>query len=68
MDMTFGAEVKYVKAPTAEQGINLPPSAGLQFFGLVDIDAATEAMTVRLMDRADTELYKVTLDPKGTRL
>jgi alkaline phosphatase D len=68
MDMTFGAEVKYVKAPTAEQGANLPPSAGLQFFGLVDIDAATEQMTVRLMDRADTELYSVTLDPRGTRL
>jgi alkaline phosphatase D len=36
---------------------------GLQFFGLVEIDGATEQMTVRLMDRADTELYTVTLDP-----
>ncbi|WP_299860235.1 alkaline phosphatase D family protein [Roseobacter sp. MH60115] len=68
MDMTFGAEVKYVKAPTEEQGINLPPSAGLQFFGLVDIDAQTQQMKVRLMDRADTELYTVTLDPKGASL
>lgn len=68
MDMTFGAEVKYVKAPTEEQGINLPPSEGLQFFGLVDIDAQTQQMKVRLMDRADTELYAVTLDPKGTRI
>ncbi len=63
LDMTFGPELKYVKAPTAEQGQNLPPSAGLQFFGLVDIDGLTEQMTVRLMDRDDTELYKVTLDP-----
>ena len=64
LDMTFGPELKYVKAPTAEQGQNLPPSAGLQFFGrLVDIDGATEQMTVRLMDRDDNELYKVTLDP-----
>lgn len=63
LDMTFGPEVKFVKAPTAEQGANLPPSAGLQFFGLVDIDGTTEQMTVRLMDRADTELYAVTLDP-----
>jgi alkaline phosphatase D len=63
LDMTFGPELKYVKAPTAEQGQNLPPSAGLQFFGLVDIDGATEQMTVRLMDRGDAELYKVTLDP-----
>ncbi|MDW3223456.1 MAG: alkaline phosphatase D family protein [Paracoccaceae bacterium] len=65
MDATFGAEVKFVKAPSEEQGINLPPSMGLQFFGLVDIDAQTRQMKVRLMDRADTELYTVTLDPKG---
>jgi hypothetical protein len=29
--------VKYAKAPTKEQGANLPPSMGLQFFGLVAI-------------------------------
>lgn len=63
LDMTFGPELKFVKAPTAEQGQNLPPSAGLQFFGLVDIDGATEQLTVRLMDRGDSELFKVTLDP-----
>ena len=63
LDMTFGPELKFVKAPTAEQGQNLPPSAGLQFFGLVDIDGQSEQMTVRLMDRGDNELYKVTLDP-----
>ncbi|GAA6160643.1 alkaline phosphatase [Ruegeria sp. HU-ET01832] len=65
MDGTFGPEVKFVKAPTEDQGANLPPSAGLQFFGLVDIDGATEQMTVRLMDRADTELWSITLDPKS---
>lgn len=62
LDMTFGPEVRFVKAPTPEQGANLPPSAGLQFFGLVDIDGASEAMTVRLMDRDDSELWSVTLD------
>jgi len=66
LDMTFGPELKFVKAPTAEQGQNLPPSAGLQFFGLVDIDGQTEQMTVRLMDRGDTELYKTVLDPVRT--
>ncbi|MBM7069247.1 alkaline phosphatase [Actibacterium sp. 188UL27-1] len=64
LDATFGPEVRFVKAPTEEQGINLPPSMGLQFFGLVDIDGATEQMTVRLMDRADAELWSVTLDPQ----
>jgi alkaline phosphatase D len=63
LDMTFGPELKYVKAPTAEQGANLPPSMGLQFFGLVDIDGQTEQLTVRLMDRDDVELHSVTLDP-----
>jgi alkaline phosphatase D len=63
LDMTFGPELKFVKAPTAEQGANLPPSMGLQFFGLVDIDGSTEQLTVRLMDRDDSELYKITLDP-----
>lgn len=63
LDMTFGPEVRYVKAPTGEQGVNLPPSFGLQFFGLVDIDGASQAMTVRLMDASDAELYKVTLEP-----
>lgn len=63
MDMTFGPEVKFVAAPTKEQGQNLPPSAGLQFFGLVDIDGATEQLTVRLMNRDDKELWKITLDP-----
>jgi len=63
MDMTFGPEIKFISAPTKEQGQNLPPSAGLQFFGLVDIDGATEQLTVRLMNRDDKELWKVTLDP-----
>jgi alkaline phosphatase D len=62
LDMTFGPEVRFVKAPAPGQA-NLPPSAGLQFFGLVDIDAATQAMTVRLMDRDDAELWRVTLEP-----
>ena len=68
LDGTFGPEVKFVKAPEEGQGVNLPPSAGLQFFGLVDIDGQTRQMTVRLMDRADTELWSVTLDPAGSAI
>ncbi len=63
LDMTFGPEVKFVAAPTEEQGANLPPSMGLQFFGLVDIDGSTEQLTVRLMNRDDEELWNITLDP-----
>ena len=67
LDGTFGPELKFVKAPDEGQ-VNLPPSMGLQFFGLVDIDGATQQMTVRLMDRGDQELWKITLDPKGLAL
>lgn len=63
LDASFGPELKYVKAP-AEGQVNLPPSEGLQFFGVVDIDGESEVMTVRLMDRDNTELFTQTLEPK----
>lgn len=63
LDMTFGPEIRYIKAPSADQGQNLPPSAGMQFFGLVDIDGGTEVMTVRLMDRDNNTLFAQVLDP-----
>ena len=63
LDSTFGPEVMFVKAPTEEQGANLPPSMGLQFYGLVDIDGATGELTVRLMDSSNTELYTKALAP-----
>lgn len=62
-DNTFGPKVEYSKVPAEEQGQNLPPSMGLQFFGIVDIAADTGVMKVRLMDVADTELWSVELDP-----
>ncbi|MGY9049041.1 alkaline phosphatase [Puniceibacterium antarcticum] len=67
LDQTFGPELRFVKAPEEGQ-VNLPPSAGLQFFGLVDVDGATQQMKVRLMDRANTELWSITLDPEGTTI
>ena len=63
LDGTFGPEVKFQAAPTEAQGVNLPPSEGLQFFGVVDIDGGSKQMTVRLMNRADDELYNVVIDP-----
>ena len=55
--------MRFAKHPEAGRA-NLPPSEGLQFFGLVDIDAATREMTVRLMDSGDTELWSTTLSPR----
>ncbi|HEX2726970.1 MAG TPA: alkaline phosphatase D family protein, partial [Beijerinckiaceae bacterium] len=63
LDNTFGPQLRYVKAPAPDQGQNLPPSLGLQFFGHVRIDGNTEQMTVTLKDVADADLFKVTLDP-----
>jgi alkaline phosphatase D len=63
MDNTFGPEVRYVKAPGPGKQ-NLPPSAGMQFFGHVKIEGATGQMTVTLRDRADTALWSTILDPK----
>jgi alkaline phosphatase D len=63
LDQTFGPQLKYVKAPTVEQGQNLPPSAGLQFFGHVEVDGGTRQMKVTLRDVADQALWSTTIDP-----
>ena len=63
MDNTFGPEIRFVKAPGPGRQ-NLPPSAGMQFFGHAKIDGASGQLTVTLRDRADVALWSVTLDPK----
>ena len=63
VDGTFGLQVMYQKAPEAP---NAPPSSGMQFFGQVDIDAKTRAMTVTLKDIAGASLYSKTLAPQRT--
>jgi len=60
-DPTFGIEVAYFKAP--EKGkFNLSPAQGMQFFGEVEIDAKTRALTVTLRDLKGTGLYSKRLD------
>jgi len=63
LDNTFGPEVRFFKAPAPGQQ-NLPPSAGMQFFGHVKIDGKSGQMIVTLRDRADTALWSTTLDPR----
>jgi alkaline phosphatase D len=63
-DDTFGIQVVYQKAPPAGQS-NLPPSAGMQFFGEVHIDGKTRAMTVTLRDLAGTRLFQRVLPAGG---
>ena len=61
LDDTFGPQLVFAKAPQPGE-VNLPPSAGLQFFGQVDIDAA-EVMTVTLKDLTGAALFSQVLEP-----
>ena len=63
LDNTFGPEVKFIKAPGPGKQ-NLPPSAGMQFFGHVRIDGSSGQMIVTLRDRNDVALWSTTLEPK----
>jgi len=63
LDNTFGPELKFVKAPPSGQ-VNLPPSAGLQFFGEVQIDGKSGSLTVHLRDIAGASLWNTTLAPQ----
>jgi alkaline phosphatase D len=59
LDDTFGPEVVFQEAPPAP---NYSPFAGFQFFGQVDIDRRTSAMTVRLKDIDGATVFKKELD------
>ncbi len=64
LDATFGPEVVFAQAPPPGQ-FNLAPSAGMQFFGQVDIDGASEVMTVRLKDLSGATLFTQVLAPEA---
>ena len=63
IDNTFGPQVEFVAAPPAGQA-NLPPSAGLQFFGLAKIDGDTQVMTVSHFNINGEELWSKELTPE----
>ncbi len=62
LDGTFGPEVRF---STAAGGItpNRPPSDGLQFFGTLDIDPATRALTAAIHNVGGERLWQVELAP-----
>ncbi|WP_295960216.1 alkaline phosphatase D family protein [Rhodoferax sp.] len=61
VDGTFGMQVAYQKAPPVQ---NTAPNGGFQFFGQVDIDAKTRAMTVTLKDLTGASLFVKMLEPQ----
>jgi len=62
LDNTFGPQVKFQSAPPVGQA-NLPPSAGLQFFGLIKIDGESQVMTVSHYNLNGEKLWSIDLPP-----
>jgi alkaline phosphatase D len=63
LDNTFGPRVLYQNACSREQGENLAPCFGLQFFGHVHIDGDSEVMTVTLKDVENRDLWSTAIAP-----
>ncbi len=59
-DGTFGPQVVFSKAPPTGQ-VNLSPYAGLQFFGEVNINKRSRALTVDLKDINGATVFSKTL-------
>jgi alkaline phosphatase D len=57
LDDTFGIQVVYRKAADKAR-VNLSPAEGMQFFGEVEIEGRSGAMTVTLRDLAGTALHR----------
>jgi alkaline phosphatase D len=62
LDKTFGPEVRFTGIPKGMKG-NRPPSDGLQFFGMLKVDARTRQLTASLRDLAGKTLFSIDLDP-----
>ena len=61
---TFGPRIVFQSAASQEQGDDLAPCFGLQFFGHVAIDGKTEVLTVTLKDVADRVLWSTRIEPR----
>ena len=64
LDRTFGPEVRF--ASTAPRP-NRPPSDDLQFYGTLDVDAGTRALTAALWDVTGKRLWSTELAPADPR-
>jgi alkaline phosphatase D len=64
LDNTFGPVAMFQKGCSAEQGENLAPCFGLQFFGRVAIDGQSGVMTVTLKDVDNRDLWSVDIEPR----
>jgi alkaline phosphatase D len=62
LDPTFGPEVRFLGIPAGMKP-NRPPTEGLQFFGLLRIEARSRALTVELRNLAGERIYSLELKP-----
>jgi phosphodiesterase/alkaline phosphatase D-like protein len=63
LDDTFGPEVVFQKVPPAGQS-NLAPTAGLQFFGQIDIDPRSKDLVVQLKDLNGNSVFTQRLEAR----
>jgi alkaline phosphatase D len=63
LDDTFGPQVRFSSVPEGMKP-NLPPSDGLQFFGMVRINGQSRAMTVEHWNVAGELLWSTELEPR----
>jgi alkaline phosphatase D len=57
----------FQKGCSGDQRDDLAPCFGLQFFGHVAIDVASEVMTVTLKDVDDHDLWSTRIEPRKQR-
>jgi alkaline phosphatase D len=62
LDGTSGPEAVFVAAPPVA---NMSPAGGFQFFGEVEIDARTAAMSLTLRDATGAGLWSTVLGAEG---
>ncbi len=62
LDNTFGPQVVFQTSPAGMKP-NRPPSDGMQFFGVVEIDGHSQVMTVTLRNLTGATLYRGVLNP-----
>src|SRR5262249_36623683 len=65
LDQTFGPRVVFQSAASREQGDNLAPCFGLQYFGHITIDGKTELLRVTLKNVDDQALWSTSIEPKS---
>jgi alkaline phosphatase D len=62
LDATFGPDVRFSGVPK-DLPPNRPPDAGLQFFGLLEVEPRRRVLTVSLVNTAGSRIFSTQLEP-----